>query len=89
MDLQTLIWFRNDQLGKLGMITMVMDAQTALCISHDRYVKQGKVKNGPSETEGGGASVRQTQEILLNKSSSVSFYNPAPYYQYVAAKCSN
>lgn len=71
------------------MISKVLDAQTGLCIRHDRYVKKAEVKNSPSETEGGGASVRQTQEIPLNKSSSVSFYNPALYYQYVAANCSN
>lgn len=43
----------------------------------------------PTVTEGGGASLSDTQEILLNKSSSVSFCNPALYYQYVAAKCCN
>lgn len=43
----------------------------------------------PTETEGGGASLKDTQKILLNKSSSMSFCNPALYYQYVAAKCCN
>lgn len=43
----------------------------------------------PTETEGGGAALKDTQEILHNKSSSMSFYNPVLYYQCVAAKCCN
>lgn len=42
-----------------------------------------------TETEDGDASLRGNQEILLSKSSSMAFCNPALYYQFVAAKCCN
>lgn len=80
---------RNDLYGNGCWHSNVYASAWWIC-----HVRQDKVTGtwlwmAPTETEGGGASLKDTQEILLNKSSSMSFYNPALYYQYVAAKCCN
>lgn len=63
---------------------------------HDGYIMSGRTRVGviklrmaPTETQAGSAPLKDTLEIRLNKSSSVSFCEPAVYYQYTAVKCCN
>lgn len=76
---------------------MAIDAETAICTHlHDGYIMSGRTRVGviklrmaPTETQDGSAPLKDTLEIRLNKSSSVSFCDPAVYYQYTAVKCCN